>query len=536
MDAGFLSIFLIVGGAASGNDLFDYLPLDDFWKQQHVSVSAESMAAILVDSPATDVSELIKQLGSEKFADREKAYSGLKRAGNSILPQIKKAVKETTDVEIRQRLNQIAESIAKLNADRATLRMVALRTIEKRKYKDALPNVRKLTDSPNKLIADYARQTAAALEGKPYKRPAPSTDQLNQDLALLPSDVGIVAQVRAPKSKVEDVFAPLKAFGGLGFPGGGGDIVSKMKAEIVKFAIRSGNIRVDSMTLGVAKDVGRREGYAVFVLRGHYSPDKLLAFMKAERGGRLKKVAVGGMDVWKPDGKVAIICPSNDRLIFIVGASADTLPVSKVVTALKAGAAKPSFSPEIKELVAKVDRTKLAWGVARMNKTYREAPPLQPFDWIVGEVDQDAKGAISFRFKGEGSDAATVKAAIDKSNKELAKGIKQFEALGAVMPMMKPMLDIMKSIKIESKGKQATLTLKVDKISSLLLSPMLMFGFATSERVVPGGIIEGRIEAVIELEIKKPDPVPRRPDPPRRIEKKTTAKPAKRTAPAKALP
>jgi hypothetical protein len=475
MAMGMIPILIMYGLAGSGNDFFEYLPLDDFWKSQKVAVSADSMKSILIDAPAADVSELVGKLGSERFIDRENAYTALKRAGGAILPQITKAAAAATDVEVRQRLKQIIDDINQRNASRATLQMVALLTIQKHKYTELLPTVRQLADNPNPLVAQYAAKTIATLEGKPFKPAAPSRAMFDEDLALLPADVGTIARVLPPHTNPTDIFKPLKALAGLG--GGGVDIESKLKEQIVKAALRVGNVRIDSLVLGVADDVSDRKGYAVFVLRGYYSPDAMLKLLEEENHG-LAKRKVEGMDVYSPDDHVAILCPSNQRLIFIVGARSETLPISKVIKSLNAKTKKPTFNGDITKLLAKIDRTKMGWVVSQMNDSFREAPPFEPFDWIVGEADQDEKGVLNIKFWGEGADAEAIAKTMKKGRKELKKSIAQMKKFGAAMPMMGSFVKIMKSIELENKGTHASVSLKIDNVSDLMMSPMLMFGMA----------------------------------------------------------
>ena len=85
----------------------------------------------------------------------------LRRCGHAVLSAIGESRSELSialvdDPEIKQ-----------LNAGRETLQMAALLTIQNRNYKELLPDVKKLTSHSDRLIAEYARETVAKLEGKP---------------------------------------------------------------------------------------------------------------------------------------------------------------------------------------------------------------------------------------------------------------------------------------------------------------------------------------------------------------------------------
>ena len=56
------------------------------------------------------VNELIDQLGSEKFAVRQKAAEELKTLGPVIAPLLRKALDEATDAEIRFRLKGLLDA------------------------------------------------------------------------------------------------------------------------------------------------------------------------------------------------------------------------------------------------------------------------------------------------------------------------------------------------------------------------------------------------------------------------------------------
>ena len=526
-----MELLLLFSLAGGGGNLFDHVPLNDFWKSQKIVVSADSMKAILVDAPATDVSDIIKRLDSEKYVEREKAFSELKRSGAANLPTLTKAAEAAESAEVRAQLHRAIDAIKQRTANRATLRMLALRTIGERKYKELLPDVRTLTKNDNWLLAQYAEEAAARLEGKPYKRAVPTAEMLDSDLALLPTDVGTVGQIRPPHVNTQDIFKPFKAMAGFGLPiaGGGADIEKKLKDGLVKAAVKIGNVRIDSATLGVADDVGPSSGYAVIVLRGYYSPAAFGKLLDEYGGKKVARSKIEDIDMYRIEDEVAILAPSNRRLIFIVGENAEELPIAQVAKSIKTAPAKPSFSGPITKLLAKVDRTKIGWMVSRMNDTLREAPPLEPLDWIVGEADQDAKGALTIKIWGEGSDAAAIAKVMNDGRRELKKALAEVDKIGAAMPMMAPLVKIMKSIKLENEGNKASVSLKIDDINSLLMAPMMMFGFAFD--AAPPAVVEiaPEIEAV-PLERAKPRRPPVRE---RRVEKKAGSRAAKAIESAK---
>ncbi len=56
--------------------------------------------------------ELIKQLGSDKYEVREQATKELIKLGKDVLPFVEKALKKTTDPEVKMRLGQVKEKLS----------------------------------------------------------------------------------------------------------------------------------------------------------------------------------------------------------------------------------------------------------------------------------------------------------------------------------------------------------------------------------------------------------------------------------------
>lgn len=70
-----------------------------------------TMAAVQ-DAPAEEkIRELVRQLGSEDFAVREKADQELRKIGNPAVPELEKAAQEAEDLEVRDRAAQILRAI-----------------------------------------------------------------------------------------------------------------------------------------------------------------------------------------------------------------------------------------------------------------------------------------------------------------------------------------------------------------------------------------------------------------------------------------
>jgi len=78
---------------------------------ESLAAEAASPVAVKLDDKTTaHVKELISQLGSEKFAAREKAAEELKALGAAIAPLLREALDQATDAEIRFRLKGLLDA------------------------------------------------------------------------------------------------------------------------------------------------------------------------------------------------------------------------------------------------------------------------------------------------------------------------------------------------------------------------------------------------------------------------------------------
>lgn len=105
-------------------------------------------------------------LGSPRFAVREKASAALLKIGESIEPQLKKALQTTTDEEVRQRLTAILEALnapssEKLRTLRALDALEHLGTPEARQYLEILSK-----GSPPGLRTQLAKEALERLAGQ----------------------------------------------------------------------------------------------------------------------------------------------------------------------------------------------------------------------------------------------------------------------------------------------------------------------------------------------------------------------------------
>ena len=416
-------IMLVVMGGPIGNDLLSFVDSQAYWKAKGVDVSVPAMT---------------EQVGGAK-ADAE-------------------------DPKVR-----------------SIRRLMAIRTLGELKDAQALPTLKKLLKSKEPFVADYSARAVAAITGKTYAPPKAPAAARQRDLGLLPAGCGVVGQAMmiAPADKTGNLRSKL---GDAKLPGGmGKDQALEMLTEMVlKLAEKVGNIRLEAVTIGAASEIGEDSGFAVVVARGLYDAAtvrNVLAPMARE------STQIDGIDVLRLDSEVALIAPSNDRLVIVTGPRKQALPVREVISSLKANKTGLQAVPELRDLVKSVPAGSPLWAVAVMSDSYRQASILAPFD-TAQLVSVRKKGQMHLKLLATGADEPAVAGSVAEVKEGLAKATEELTRQIERQPSFKPILEFLKSVKAEAKGKQATVTATMKGGSPVqMLVPMLMGFSSTSTEV-----------------------------------------------------
>jgi hypothetical protein len=491
---GLMMMLVLLGGG--GNDLLDFISPEAYWKAKGVEVTVENLLAELKPAGIVDTSALIKQLGASEYEAREEASRRLAAMGPAVLPELRKAAR-SSDPEIAGRAGKIIHGLSGKARERVVRRLMAIRTLGERKDRRAIPTLRKLLNSKAIFEAEYARAAIAAIEGKPFKRPGASARAMQSDLWLLPANCGAVGQVGMLPGKPIDIKQILKTLGPMLPEGKADKAMEQVNKMIISVADRVGNIRLDGITFGVAETVGNDTGNAVLVVRGLYDP---AAVREVLMGQRAKSEKVGRTEVLRID-IMAVILASNDRLVFMVGASKEQLPVAQMVAALKSGKGKLAGDKAMAGLIKSVDTTNPVWAVARVSESYRQAEMLAPFKTVT-LVGKRKAGQMDFTLKARGVDAEKVAVAVGQFNKLMAEGCEEMARVAEKMPAMKPITEFIGSIKAVVDGTNATLTARLKgDMKTLLGMPLMMFSHSSEAREVA-------VEAIKREQRKAPEEVP----------------------------
>jgi hypothetical protein len=493
------------------NDLLDYIPSDAYWQQKGVAVSVETMTQELKAAPPVqDISKLIEDLGSLDVNVRQETQSKIEAMGPGVLPQLEKAA-QSTDAEVATRAKESIDKLKGSGKAGAVRRLMAIRALGESKDKKAIDALTPLLASKDMFEADYAAAAIGTIEGKPVVRSQPDAKTRAADINSLPEHLGVVAQgiQLRPAGKVPSVEEALKTLMPLERMGRGGMPQEQFVAGAIMVAERAGNLRVDSLTVGLSENVGDQSGYVMMIFHGQYDQEaartSFFEFLHQEMQRRPPEyqpqaLDIGGVPAVQQPGREqpTLLFLDTQHLAFIVGPGAPSV-IPGIVADMKSGTGKIAQDEGMAKLLKEVDTTKPIWAVTRINDSFRQAPPLAAFDSIIATAE--AKGAdVEVNLTATGSDAAKVKAAVDSFNlllaplvPSLSKGVaQQTPKPPGIDQTLENAIASLKTIKITAAGAKATGTATVKEANqTIMLMPVSAYfierGFyAGAVRAQPG--------------------------------------------------
>jgi hypothetical protein len=474
---GWLELLILLFTGGSGSEILDFIESKSYWRAKNVEVTVEAMMDELKVKPVADVRPLIKALGDEDFTTRENAARKILAVGPAALPQLKVAVTDQ-DPEVASQARRLIEQLNVSGMARTVRRLMAIRTLGELKDAAALNVLKPLLNSEELFEADYAAQAIAAIEGKPFARKRPDAKLLLQDLHCLPGACGVLAKLEMQPGAPLDIGKILAGAEGLPPNFNKEQALAQTQQVLITFVERVGNIRLESVTLGVAEEVGPRSGYVALVARGLFNRDAVRMALKEMK---LPVEMVGGMEVFSLDREGRLLIPSSDRVALLAGPSQQQLPLETFVKAIKEPGAASGVSKEMSALRDTVDKDAFLWAVARMSKSYREAPLFAPFDTITLQGKQD-KDCSTISFRAIGKDAEKVTGAVEMFEEGLKQARTSFER-DSLGKMFKPMSEFLRSLQAEQDGPEMRVTGKLTGSGAAAAMPFFFLFMARSESV-----------------------------------------------------
>ena len=304
----------------------------------------------------------------------------------------------------------------------------------------------------------------------------------------MPSKCGIVAQLAMPPGRPVDFPKLLKQVG----PMAGGmkpqQVLGQATQMLVKAVEMTGNIRFQSVTMGVADRIDNDNGFVVFIVRGLYDAKAITALLGEQR--RTQTETVNGFEVIKPDRELAMILPSNDMLVFCTGPRRSPLPLGEVTTAIKTGIGGLKPASDLGKLIKTIDTSQPVWAAATITDTYRQAGPIISAFKTITLGARSAKDSQTFTVTGKGSDpklvaqaVAALKGIVEMGKAELSGEIARGRPHAG---MIKPILAFLKTIQVTADGATATATATLKGTSLSAIVPAFLMSYSDARMVDHG--------------------------------------------------
>lgn len=427
------TVLMLLLFSGCGNDLLDAIPSDGYWQMYNVPVTAATMMTELgVDPAAADqaaapngeadprakIRALVAQLGAKQYSDREAAQEELIKLGREAQPELEEATKhEDPEIAVRAR-NILEEIMPKVQVRehwrqmmeppegrqvKAVRRLMAIRTIGEKKYKQCLPLLRKLTESKVPFEADYARRAIARIEDRKLEHEPFDMKLRERDLAAVPQEIAGVGQfIQLPGVGVAEMTVNMnvgeRAYNSPRW---------RMRS-LLEMPVRVGNMRLEHATVFVSEEIGDDEtSWFGAILRGSYD-EKALRDLASDQNMEQQKIADVDVFVGR---EVTIALVSDSMVVFFARPRRHAeMPVESVLKAVVSGEGGGIEKNEaIQALLKKVDR-KNDYAVLLTSKAMQSLPVLAPVRQMTLEVTRGPKEQQG-RLTATGDDAGQVEQA-----------------------------------------------------------------------------------------------------------------------------
>ncbi len=343
--------FLLALPAGVEPDTLSLIDPEQYWALQgQEEISTERLLTIVEGEQAEDVSDLIEKLGDGQFAVREQAMADLIAKGPAVIEQLEEAA-QSGDPEVAERARRAIETLTGApGADPATRRLMAIRTLGEREAESGLEVLQPLTEADDALIAETATIAIARIRGEDLpQRPAPTREQIAEDVWLLPEDASVVFHA----GRTEPA---LPGFGRMVYDYIAGieatyeEVMGDVEDDMVRFDMddpmphmlevidHAGNIRLDSITVGVTPRDHEWDPFeqVVIVARGGFD---LARFERRFADQKSTHEGVEYYDLSEAGPDTAAFFPLSDsRAVFVMGPEVGREHVHAMAERIKTGA------------------------------------------------------------------------------------------------------------------------------------------------------------------------------------------------------
>jgi len=487
----FMTVLMMLLGQGRG-DLLDLIQSADYWKSKGVVMEEAAMLAELKGpGQAPDISKDLQALGSDEYKVRAAARQKIEALGSVVAAQLQKAQAEAKDPEVAAACKDMLGKLARSANTAQVRKLMAICTLGELKAKGAVGALRELAKSEEMFVADYANRSLAQIEGRPWDIKADAARR-DRDVWLLPEKCGVVGQMNAAVGSMtgQELSAGLSDATLKRMGMSREEAAGAITGQVIQVAEQVGNVRLEGLTVGVSDEASMQGLWFVIVAQGKFDPEavgKVIEMMPFEKMTRRMEGKVAVYEPGNSRAEVAFLLDGSERLVMIAAPSPESTKeiTDAMLAALKEGKGKLGDSADFAALVKGADRTAPLWAVAKISESYRQGAAVAPFDTISATATIK-DGKVSAKIAAKGKDKAKVDAAVELVNTAVKKQLEQFhtdltaapagvppemaeqikESRRQMMESLKPMIEVMESIKAEAEAGGAILAAEL-KIQTL---------------------------------------------------------------------
>jgi hypothetical protein len=471
-----LALLMLLAGNRGRTDLLDTMSSDVYWQIKHITPEAGQLERDAgFEAVPASIERQLKDLEATDFATRDRARQELERMGPAILPLLQPAA-QSPDAEVAAVAQDLVKKFNERGQERAIRRLMAIRTLGERKEKGALPLLHTLKESRELFVGDYARRAIAQINGEKYE-PADMTEKFAGDVALLPGDAALVGQCSGLDAEPLTIAALVKAAlandprGRMALVPGvaaaerpdARTLEKRVSERLLTLLERVGNLRMDGVTVGLndVKDGAGERGWAAVVIRGQYNAELALPALREMSGGNaVVTPATKPGDVavlTERDGESSILLPGNELLIFVTSSDEKSGQVAReaLLKALRNGPAAAG-EKDLAPLMKTVDTKSPLWLVCRPTDAMRQDLDAEYKTLTVRT--KRVKEGTEFTVEMEAADADKAKVILETMSRRLQDLQDETKQEVAVNPALKPVGELVASIRLSGEGAHGTLT------------------------------------------------------------------------------
>ncbi|HZN60019.1 MAG TPA: hypothetical protein VFD71_18250 [Planctomycetota bacterium] len=457
-------------------------------------------AAKPADAPAYDVKEAesaIQNLASSSEGIRDKARAKLVSLGKGVQPRIEEVIAKDSRraEEAKKVLDELLAARAGESHRETVLRTLALRLAAQKKLKRLSAVAHEAAKSDHVFVAAAAKETAAILDetpgaaaANPAPTGAPAPAPLSSALEALPRGTRLLLAARnggpgargsGEALRIDRITSSIYAASGLD----AGAIASKSRevmAALVQFVLAYGNMRLENLYVANVGSVGPSGGGLALIGVGDYERAAFETGLQSSAAWVVGEA--NGMKVFT--SPFARIVPLDARTVLVLPQEASKhFPLAEFLDDWKAQKKALRSEPRWDKFLGTLQEGSSVRGLAITDDTlmaeiYKamEGDPDTPADIRSGvkglrEVELDVApledSRVRYRLEGAFASAEDATHIVDFMKDQIRNGIQEMEqSLSRVdIPMIRKMLEIMKSIHISADGKKTIFRLEIDPMA-----------------------------------------------------------------------